>query len=120
MQVNQRGDLANWKIPGKMVKGMGGAMDLGLRAPSKVVVLMTHTTRKGDPKLLKECELPLTGVRCVDRVITDMAVFDVTDTHLILRELAPEVTVEQVRELTEAQFEVADEVTEMATGAPEV
>ncbi|MFN3729964.1 MAG: CoA transferase subunit B [Fimbriimonadaceae bacterium] len=109
MEVNESGDLANWMIPGKMVKGMGGAMDL-VAGVKRVVVVMEHTNKAGETKVLKQCQLPLTGKGVVNLIITDLCVFEVTEGGLVLKELAPEVTVEEVRAKTEPDFTVSPEL----------
>ncbi len=112
MEVSQNGDIANWKIPGKMVKGMGGAMDL-VASADNIIVAMMHTNKRGISKLLKACTLPITGVKCVKKVVTNLAVLDITPDGFKLVERAPGVTVAEIQEATEGKLIVEGEIPEM-------
>jgi 3-oxoacid CoA-transferase subunit B len=114
MEVDEEGNLANWMIPGKMVKGMGGAMDL-VASARRVVVAMEHTTRDGQPKILKKCTLPITGLKVVDTIVTEMGYFKVTPQGLVLEEIAPDVTLEQVQAATEPKLIVSKTLKQMTT-----
>jgi len=112
MEVSETGDIANWKIPGKMVKGMGGAMDL-VASARNIIVAMMHTNPKGESKLLPTCQLPLTGVKCVKKVVTDLAVLDITSNGFKLLERAPGVTVDEIRSKTAGKLIIEGEIPEM-------
>ena len=112
MEVSQNGDIANWKIPGKMVKGMGGAMDL-VASAENIIVAMMHTNRKGESKLLKKCSLPLTGVGCVKKIVTNLAVLEVTNKGFKLLERAPGVSVEEIQNATEGTLITEGDIPEM-------
>jgi 3-oxoacid CoA-transferase subunit B len=114
MEVDEQGNLANWMIPGKMVKGMGGAMDL-VAGAKRTVVAMEHCTREGKPKILKKCTLPLTGVRVVDTIVTEMGYLRVTPKGIVLEEVAPGVTAEEVQRCTEAQLIISPNLKEMTS-----
>lgn len=112
MEVSENGDIANWKIPGKMVKGMGGAMDL-VASAKNIIVAMMHTNPKGESKLLKKCSLPLTGVRCVKKIVTDLACIEITAEGFKLLERAPGVSVEEIKSKTEGNLIIEGEIPEM-------
>ncbi len=112
MEVSDQGDIANWKIPGKMVKGMGGAMDL-VASADNIIVAMMHTNKRGASKLLRQCSLPLTGVKCVSKVVTNLAVLDVTDSGFRLLERAPGVSVDEIKSATEGRLIIEGDIPEM-------
>ena len=112
MEVSENGDIANWKIPGKMVKGMGGAMDL-VASAENIIVAMMHVNKAGESKILKKCTLPLTGVGCVKKVVSDIAVLDITPEGFVLLERAPGVTVEEIQQKTAGKLLVKGEIPEM-------
>lgn len=109
MEVSDNGDIANWKVPGKMVKGMGGAMDL-VASAKNIIVAMMHTSKDGKSKLLKECTLPITGLRCVKKVVTELGVFDITERGFELREVAPGVTLDEIRAKTEGRLVIEGDI----------
>jgi 3-oxoacid CoA-transferase subunit B len=112
MEVSETGDIANWKIPGKMVKGMGGAMDL-VASAKNIIVAMQHTNPRGESKLLPKCTLPLTGLACVKKVVTDLAVLDITPDGFLLKETAPGVSIEEIKSKTSGRLIIDDNVKEM-------
>ena len=112
MEVSEQGDIANWKIPGKMVKGMGGAMDL-VASADNIIVAMMHTNKRGESKLLKKCSLPLTGVACVKKIVTNLAVLEVVVSGFKLLERAPGVTVEDIQNATEGKLIIEGDIQEM-------
>lgn len=112
MEVDQNGDIANWKIPGKMVKGMGGAMDL-VASAQNIIVAMMHTNNRGDSKLLEKCTLPLTGVKCITKVVTNLAVMEIKDGAFVLKERAPGVSVDEIKKATAGKLVVEGEIPEM-------
>tara|TARA_B100000579_G_C22806948_1_gene843027 strand:+ start:637 stop:1296 length:660 start_codon:yes stop_codon:yes gene_type:complete len=113
MEVSQNGDIANWKIPGKMVKGMGGAMDL-VASAQNIIVAMMHTNKRGESKLLKECTLPITGINCIKKIVTNLAVIDVIDGKFMLKERAPGISIDDIIKATDGEMEISNNVVEMS------
>jgi len=109
MEVSENGDIANWKIPGKMVKGMGSAMDL-VASAENIIVAMMHTNKAGESKLLKKCTLPITGINCVKKVVTDLGVFEIDNGSFILKEVAPDITVDEIKAKTEGNLIVPEDI----------
>lgn len=107
MEVSEKGDISNWKIPGKLVKGMGGAMDL-VASSDNIIVAMMHVNRKGESKLLKKCKLPITGLRCVKKIVTELAVIDIVNEEFVLKEIAPGVTLDEVISSTEGKLNIPE------------
>jgi len=107
MEVSEKGDISNWKIPGKLVKGMGGAMDL-VASADNIIVAMMHVNRKGESKLLKNCKLPITGLRCVKKIVTELAVIDIVNKEFVLKEIAPGVTIDEVISSTEGKLNIPE------------
>jgi 3-oxoacid CoA-transferase subunit B len=114
MEVSEKGDIANWKIPGKMVKGMGGAMDL-VASAKNIIVAMQQVNKHGESKMLSECTLPITGIRCVKKIVTELGVYDIDQKEgaFVLREIAPGVTIEQIKKSTAGKLIIPDDVIEM-------
>ena len=112
LEVDQEGNIANWMIPGKMVKGMGGAMDL-VAGSKKVIVAMQHQNKKGQSKLLKKCQLPLTGLKCVNRIVTDLAVIDIIDQGFLLIEKAPDISLEQIQKATQGDLKISPQLKDI-------
>ena len=112
MEVSEKGDISNWKIPGKLVKGMGGAMDL-VASSDTIIVAMMHVNRKGESKLLKKCKLPITGLRCVKKIVTELAVIDIVNEEFVLKEIAPGVTLDEVISSTEGKLNIPEFVPTM-------
>lgn len=112
MEVADNGDIANWKVPGKMVKGMGGAMDL-VASAKNIIVAMQHTDKAGNSKLLPQCTLPITGLKCVKKIVSDLGVFDITDQGFVCKEYAPGVSIEEIKSKTAGRLVIADDVKEI-------